>query len=51
MSRKHNTRHPERGRSNYPRRLGARGLTKAPQMPSLDNLRRKQIREAAGDQD
>lgn len=32
MSRKHNTRHEERGRSRYRLRLSKRGLTKAPTM-------------------
>ena len=42
MSRKFNTKHPERGRSNYPARLSARGHSKAPQMPTLDHLREVQ---------
>jgi hypothetical protein len=42
MSRKHNTQHPDRGRSHYPDRLAARGLTKAPTMPDLDRLRGRQ---------
>lgn len=45
MSRKHNTQHPERGRSHYPERLAKRGLTKTPTMPTLDYLRAKQERE------
>lgn len=42
MTRKYNTKHPERNRSNYPSRLEARGLSKAPQMPTLESLRKKQ---------
>lgn len=38
MSRKHNARH-ERGKSHYPERLEARGLSKSPVMPDLDRLR------------
>lgn len=44
MSRKHNTRHPDRGRSRYPLRLEKRGLSRAPAMPSLDSLRKIQER-------
>lgn len=44
MSRKYNAQHPDRGRSHYPSRLAARGLTKAPTMPSLDSLRSRQAR-------
>ena len=47
MSRHHNTRHPERGLSRYPQRLAARGLTKAPAMPTLENLRARQERRLA----
>lgn len=47
MSRKYNTKHPERGRSNYPARLTARGLSKTPVMGDLDYLRNKQIRRVA----
>lgn len=47
MSRKHNTKHPDRGRSNYGRRLEARGLSHAPVMADVIYLRRKQTREAA----
>jgi hypothetical protein len=39
MSRHHNTKHPERGRSRYPERLARRGHSKTPQMESLDHLR------------
>lgn len=39
MSRKHNTKHPERGRSGYPARLAARGLSKAPTMATVEHLR------------
>lgn len=42
MSRKHNTKHPNRGRSHYPERLEARGLSAAPVMRDLDYLRRHQ---------
>ena len=42
MSRHYNTQHPERSRSRYPARLAARGLTKTPAMPTLENLRHKQ---------
>lgn len=42
MSRKHNTQHTERSRSHYADRLAARGLSKAPPMPSLEDLRRHQ---------
>lgn len=41
MSRKHNTPH-RRSRSNYKRRLQARGLTHTPVMPDLSTLRRMQ---------
>jgi hypothetical protein len=41
MSRKHNTKHA-RSKSNYPKRLAARGLTRTPEMLTLDALRRKQ---------
>lgn len=46
MSRKHNAKHPDRSPSHYPERLAARGLTKAPVMPTLDYLRRKQGSES-----
>jgi hypothetical protein len=42
MSRKHNTNHPDRSRSNYPQRLANRGLSKAPALRSLEDLRRIQ---------
>jgi hypothetical protein len=42
MARKYNTRHPARGRSNYPARLARRGLTRAPALASVDSLRRRQ---------
>lgn len=42
MSGKHNTKHPDRSRSNYPERLEARGLSKTPEMASLDYLRHHQ---------
>lgn len=42
MTRPYNCKHPDRGRSNYKRRLEARGLTRAPELDDLDNLRRKQ---------
>lgn len=44
MSRKHNTQHRDRGRSNYPERLANRGLTKAPTMPTVESLRSRQSR-------
>ncbi len=50
MSRKHNCKHPERGRnseegaSGYQKRLRDRGLGKAPRMADLDGLRAKQLR-------
>jgi hypothetical protein len=44
MSRKYNTRHDDRSRSNYPARLAKRALSKAPAMPTLEHLR--QIQEA-----
>lgn len=47
MSRHHNTRHPDRGRSNYPARLAARGLNKAPALEAVDNLRSRQERRIA----
>lgn len=46
MSRKCNTKHPSRNRSHYGERLAARGLTKAPALPSVENLRTKQTRES-----
>jgi hypothetical protein len=44
MSRKHNTTHEGRKRSNYPHRLQARGLHKAPLMADLESLRARQER-------
>ena len=38
MSRKFNTRHPERGHGGYLRRLAKRGLTSAPRMDSREHL-------------
>jgi hypothetical protein len=40
MTRKYNVKH-ERKRSNYPKRLEARGLAKAPAMTPLDTLRKR----------
>lgn len=43
MSRHYNTKHPDRGRSHYPERLDARGVTSAScRMRKLDDLRRIQ---------
>jgi len=42
MSRHYNARHPNRGRSHYPERLEARGLSKAPRMEPLEPLRKRQ---------
>jgi hypothetical protein len=42
LSRKFNTRHPDRGRSKYPARLSARGLSRPPSMPTVESLRRCQ---------
>ena len=44
MSGKCNTQHPDRSRSNYPLRLAKRGLTRTPEMESLENLRSRQER-------
>lgn len=44
MSRKHNTKHPERGRSNYPARLSARGLSRTPEMEDSATLRKRQLK-------
>lgn len=41
MSGKHNTKH-YRGQSNYPQRLLDRGLSRTPEMPSLETLRKRQ---------
>jgi hypothetical protein len=47
MSRKHNTKHPERGRSHYPQRLTARGISSAGvRMMDLDLLRRRAANRA-----
>lgn len=42
MSRKHNTKHPNRGLSNYQDRLARRGLHKTPAMEPLSVLKRRQ---------
>jgi hypothetical protein len=42
MARKHNVKHPDRGTSNYPARLSARGLSRAPALATVDSLRRRQ---------
>ena len=47
MSRKHNTKHPERKPSNYPDRLAARGLGKAPALLDSAMLAKRQERRAA----
>lgn len=48
MSRKHNTKHPNRGRTNevrgYLKRLHQRGLGKAPMLADVDTLRVRQER-------
>lgn len=44
MTTKHNTKHPDRKRSNYPLRLAARGLSKSPRLEELEVLERRQIR-------
>lgn len=49
MSRKHNTKHPERSASHYPERLAARGLRKSPMLAEIEGdsgLRRRQERRA-----
>jgi|HubBroStandDraft_5_1064220.scaffolds.fasta_scaffold279422_2 hypothetical protein len=47
MSRKHNCKHPERGVSNYPRRLSDRGVSSASvRMMDLDLLRRRAANRA-----
>lgn len=46
MSRKHNTVH-NRSASHYPERLSARGLSRAPEMPTLEWLQAKAARQAA----
>lgn len=45
MTRKYNTKHPERGRSNYGKRLIKRhlkGFSKTVTMESLESLRKRQ---------
>lgn len=42
MSRKFNTKHPNRGLSNYQSRLAKRGFHKTPIMESLPVLKRRQ---------
>ena len=45
MSRKHNVRHDERGRSNYPGRLAKRGESNVTvRMVPLDQLRKAALR-------
>ena len=45
MTRKHNTKHPDRGWSNYKHRLAKRGLTNTQvRMEPLEVLRRRQER-------
>lgn len=45
MSTKHNTKHPDRGKSRYPARLKARGQTSASvRMEPLETLRVRQDR-------
>jgi hypothetical protein len=47
MSRKHNTKHPQRNRSRYPQRLTARGISSAGvRMMDLDTLRRRAANRA-----
>lgn len=49
MSRKNNTKHPERGRSRYKERLAARGVKgPAVRMVDVEVLRRRQDGRAAG---
>lgn len=43
MARKHNTKHTQRAGSYYKERLAKRGLSKAPAMQSIDDLRRIQL--------
>lgn len=45
MSRKHNTKH-SRGKSAYPIRLQARGLSKAPKLEALESLQQRQLCKA-----
>ena len=42
MSRRYNTKHPERVDGGYRRRLEARGLSKAPTMIDLETLQKRQ---------
>jgi hypothetical protein len=42
VSRKHNTKHPNRGLSNYPKRLARRGHVKSPTMQTLAALQKMQ---------
>lgn len=44
MSGKFNKQHPDRGRSRYPQRLAARGLSKAPRMEAREVLEARQLR-------
>ena len=44
MSRKHNTRHPDRSVSHYGDRLTKRGLSKAPAMEPMEVLEKRQER-------
>jgi hypothetical protein len=46
MPRKYNCKHPERGLSNYARRLEKRGLKRTPEMESLSALQKKQAPKA-----
>jgi hypothetical protein len=45
LSSKHHSKH-ERGKSSYPKRLSARGLSRAPKMPDLDTLRARRNAES-----
>lgn len=48
MSRKHNTKHPDRSVSRYPDRLAARGVSSAGvRMQSLLVLRKRQLQRIA----
>jgi hypothetical protein len=44
VSRKHNTAHPDRGRSHYRDRLTKRGLSKSPRLEDLNTLEWRQER-------
>lgn len=44
MSVKHHCKHPSRGKSNYPRRLRKRGLSKAPALEDTETLQKRQER-------